>query len=73
MPPTERSEAVILDWDGTAVPEGRGDAAAIRSRIERLCAAGLHVFVVSGAAVEDVDGRLAARPVGPGRLHLALN
>ena len=71
-PATERSEAVILDWDGSGDPDGRGGA-AIGSRIERLCAAGLHVFVVSGRGVGDVDGQLAVRSGGPGRLHLALD
>jgi trehalose/maltose hydrolase-like predicted phosphorylase len=66
-------EAVVLDWDGTAVPDRRADASAVRSCIESLCAAGVHVFVMSGTHVDNVDGQLRARPAGPGRLHLCLN
>jgi trehalose/maltose hydrolase-like predicted phosphorylase len=66
-------EAVVLDWDGTAVPDRRADASAARARVESLCAAGVHVFVVSGTHVDNVDGQLRARPAGPGRLHLCLN
>lgn len=66
-------EAILFDWDGTAVPDRSTDATAARSRIEALCAAGVHVFVVSGTHVGNVDGQLQARPSGPGQLHLCLN
>lgn len=66
-------EAVILDWDGTAVPDRRADASRVRAGIESLCAAGVHVVIVSGTHVGNVDGQLGARPAGPGRLHLCLN
>jgi trehalose/maltose hydrolase-like predicted phosphorylase len=66
-------EALIFDWDGTAVPDRSADAAEVRTRIEALCAAGVPVFVVSGTHVGNVDGQLLARPAGPGRLHLCLN
>ncbi|MGH9085185.1 MAG: glycosyl hydrolase family 65 protein [Acidimicrobiales bacterium] len=66
-------QAVVFDWDGTAVPDRHADAAAVRTRIEALCAAGVHVVVVSGTHVGNVDGQLGARPSGTGRLHLCLN
>lgn len=69
----ETFEALVFDWDGTAAPDRHADASAIRQRVEALCAAGVHVFVVSGTHVGNVDGQLQARPSGPGRLHLCLN
>jgi trehalose/maltose hydrolase-like predicted phosphorylase len=66
-------EAAVVDWDGAAVPDRAVDVAALQARVEALCAAGVHVVVVSGRHVRSVDGRLAARPVGPGRLHLCLD
>ncbi len=45
----------------------------MRDLVERLCAAGVDVAVVSGTHVGNVDGQLHARPTGPGRLLLALN
>jgi len=68
-----RFEAVVFDWDGTAVPDRSSDARAVRERIEQACARGMHVAVVSGTHVGNVDGQLAARPSGPGTLHLLLN
>lgn len=66
-------EAVMFDWDGTAVPDRAADAAAVRERVEALCSRGVHVLVVSGTHVGNVDGQLGARPPGPGTLHLCLN
>lgn len=68
-----RFEAAILDWDGTAVPDRGADATAVRRLVEELCAKGMDIGVVSGTHVANVDGQLAARPAGPGRLHLCLN
>ena len=68
-----RFEAVVFDWDGTAVPDRGADAAEARSLIERLCALGMDVAVVSGTDVENIDRQLRARPSGPGTLHLLLN
>lgn len=65
--------AIVLDWDGTAVASRSDPADQVRSRIERLSALGVHVAVVSGTHVGNVDGQLRARPPGPGRLLLALN
>lgn len=66
-------EAVVFDWDGTAVPDRDADASPVRERVEALCAAGMHVAVVSGTHVGNIDGQLKARPTGPGTLHLCLN
>lgn len=66
-------EAILFDWDGTVIPDRQANAAAARSLIEALCEAGVHLFVVSGTHVGNVDGQLAARPDGPGALHLCLN
>ena len=63
----------MFDWDGTAVADRRADASAVRSLIETLTAAGVHIAIVTGTHVGNVDGQLAARPVGPGRLLLACN
>jgi len=68
-----RFEAVVFDWDGTAVPDRAADAEPVRGLVEALCAAGLDLFVVSGTNVRNVDGQLSARPNGPGRLYLLLN
>jgi trehalose/maltose hydrolase-like predicted phosphorylase/hydroxymethylpyrimidine pyrophosphatase-like HAD family hydrolase len=65
--------AVVFDWDGTAVAERGRAADQVRRRVEQLCAKGVHVAVVSGTHVGNVDGQLAARPEGPGTLLLALN
>lgn len=69
----QRFEALVFDWDGTAVPDRAADASEVRALVERCCAAGMHVAVVSGTHLGNVDGQLRARPRGPGRLLLALN
>ena len=68
-----RFEAVVFDWDGTAVPNRAADASPLRELVEELCALGLHVAVVTGTHVGNVDGQLGARPREPGRLLLAVN
>jgi trehalose/maltose hydrolase-like predicted phosphorylase len=68
-----RFEAIVFDWDGTAVADRHADATRIRSLVEAACAAGLELAVVTGTHVGNVDGQLAARPAGPGGLMLALN
>jgi len=68
-----RFEAVVFDWDGTAVPDRRADAAPLRATVEDLCALGMHVVIVSGTDVDTVDRQLGARPAGPGSLLLALD
>ena len=68
-----RFEALIFDWDGTAVPDRAADAGIVREALQSACRLGLDVAVVSGTHVENIDGQLAARPQGPGELHLLLN
>jgi len=68
-----RFEAVMFDWDGTAVADRRENASAVRRVIEQLCASGVDVAIVSGTHLENVDNQLGARPTGPGRLWMALN
>jgi trehalose/maltose hydrolase-like predicted phosphorylase len=68
-----RFEAVVFDWDGTAVADRSVDASEVRRVVERLCACGVDVAIVSGTHFDNVDGQLGARPVGPGRLLMALN
>ena len=68
-----RFEAIVFDWDGTAVPDRGADATRIRALVEQACAAGIELVVVSGTDVGNVDSQLAARPAGPGGLVLALN
>lgn len=68
-----RFEAIVFDWDGTAVPDRRADASELRTLIEGLCANGAYIAVVSGTHLENVDGQLGARPETLGRLVLALN
>src|SRR5512133_3699629 len=68
-----RFEAIVFDWDGTAVPDRNADASAVRASIEALCAAGMDLTVVTGTHSGNVDGQLHARPTGAGRLYLCLN
>ncbi len=68
-----RFEAIVFDWDGTAVPDRRSDATRLRELVEELCSLAFEVIVVSGTHSENVDGQLQARPPGPGRLYLCVN
>src|ERR1017187_2085402 len=70
---TETYEALVCDWDGTVVPARQADATGARERVEALCDAGVHIFIVSGTHVENVDGQLQARPHGRGHLFLCCN
>ena len=65
-------DAVVFVWDGTVVSDRPAGMAAVRRRVEALCAAGVDVAVLSVSSLRDVDGRLRARPSGPGRLLLYL-
>jgi trehalose/maltose hydrolase-like predicted phosphorylase len=69
----ESFEALVFDWDGTAVPDRLADAAGVRGRIEALSSVGVHVFVTSGTHLENIDDQLRARPRGRGRLYLCCN
>ncbi len=66
-------EAIVCAWEGTAIADRTSDGTEIRRRVEALCAAGVHVFLVSQGDVADVDAQLGARSEGPGRLHLCVN
>ena len=68
-----RFEAIVLDWDRTDVPDRRADATRVGKLVEEACAHGLELAIVSGTDVEEIDGKLAARPAGPGGFVLALN
>jgi len=68
-----RFEAVLFDWDGTAVAARGIDTSHLRRLVEEASSHGLELAVVSGTHVGNVDGQLAARPAGPGGLILALN
>jgi trehalose/maltose hydrolase-like predicted phosphorylase len=68
-----RFEAIVFDWDGTAVPDRQADATRLRALVEELCASGLELAVITGTHVGNVDGQLHARLQGPGRLHLCVN
>jgi hypothetical protein len=75
LPPglDRRSDAFVFDWDGTAVPDRRADASGVRAAVERLCALGADVAVITGTHIGNVDPQLGVRPAGPGRLFLCLN
>src|SRR5919197_1176909 len=75
LPPTldRRFEAVVFDWDGTAVPDRAADASELRALVEELCARGLDLVVITGTHVGNVDGQLGARPAGPGHLFFCVN
>lgn len=66
-------EAMVFDWDGTAVADRPSSAAPVRRRVLALTAAGVDVAVVSGTHVENIDRQLRTRPRGPGRLWLCVN
>jgi trehalose/maltose hydrolase-like predicted phosphorylase len=68
-----RFDAFVFDWDGTAVPDRRADASGVRAAVERSCALGVDVAVITGTHIGNVDPQLGARPAGPGRLFLCLN
>jgi len=66
-------EAVVFDWDGTAVSDRRASATPVRRRVVDLSAAGVDIAVVTGTHVDNIDRQLRARPPGPGRLWLCVN
>jgi trehalose/maltose hydrolase-like predicted phosphorylase len=72
--PLERTfEALVFDWDGTAVPDRQADASLVQDRLVALLDLGVDVAIVSGTHVGNVDGQLRARPTGPGHLWMCLN
>jgi hypothetical protein len=68
-----RFEAVVFGWEGTAVADPSTDPGSLRALVTALCAYGLDLYVVTAADLDRVDGRLRARPAGPGRLYLCVN
>lgn len=64
--------AIVIDWDGMAASRQAASARPLRQRLEKLSLAGVHAAVISAGGVEDVDGRLLARPAGTGGLLLGL-
>jgi hypothetical protein len=70
---SRRFEAMVFDWDGTAVPDRSSDATNLRHMVEELCRLGMDLYVVSGTHVGNVDGQLQARPTGPGALFMCMN
>ena len=75
LPPSldHRFEAVVFDWDGTAVPDRSADASELRALVDKVSARGLDLIVITGTHVGNVDGQLGARPAGPGRLYFCVN
>jgi len=68
-----RYEALIFDWDGTAVPDRSADASHLRALVADASRLGLDLAVVTGTHVENVDEQLAVRPDGAGELHMLVN
>jgi hypothetical protein len=62
----ESFEAIIFDWEGTAVPDRQADATRMRRRIEALCRLplccnrGSEIFEVTGAGPALVLRRTAS-------------
>jgi hypothetical protein len=61
-----RFEAVIFDWDATAVYDRSADAAPVCDLIHCRCANGLNIAVVSGIHLDHAEEHLRARPSGRG-------
>jgi trehalose/maltose hydrolase-like predicted phosphorylase len=68
-----RFEAVVFDWDGTAVSDRGADAGELRRLVEQLCERGFDLVAVTETDVGNVDGQLGARPGGAGRLFFCVN
>jgi trehalose/maltose hydrolase-like predicted phosphorylase len=68
-----RFEAIVFDWDGTAVSDRKADCTRLRELVEAACGVGLDLAVVTGTHVGNVENQLKARPTGPGRLYLCVN
>ena len=68
-----RFEAAVFDWDGTAVSDRQADASELRELFAELLAAGFDLAVITGTNIGNVDGQLALRPQGPGRIIVACN
>lgn len=64
---------ICFDWDRIGVASRDEDVAETRSLVQRLGALDVDVWIVSEAALSEVDGRLRARPDAEGRLFLFLS
>jgi len=69
----QRFEAVLFDWDGTAIAARTDDATELRSLLESLSAHACDLAIVTGTSLEHVDAQLQARPRGPGSILVACN
>jgi hypothetical protein len=63
-----RFEAVVFDWDATALTDGQVDQDGPGSLVDELCDLGCDLAVIADAQVAEVDGRL-----GPARMDLAVS
>jgi trehalose/maltose hydrolase-like predicted phosphorylase len=68
-----RFEAVVFDWDGTAVPDRHADASRLGRLVRELCARGVDLAVITGTHVANIDEQLRVRPAGPGNLYFCVN
>jgi trehalose/maltose hydrolase-like predicted phosphorylase len=68
-----RFEAIVIAWDDIIGPDHDSAQGALRVLIDQLGPAGIDVYVVARGPVDEIDGRLRARPRGPGRLYLCVN
>ena len=68
-----RFEAVVFDWDGTAVTDREADASALRELFGVLVDAGFDLAIITGTDIGNVDEQLGLRPHGPGRIIVACN
>jgi hypothetical protein len=67
-----RFEAIVFDWEGTAVPDARGDATRVGRLLEKASSLGIEI-AVRGTATGDLNDQLSAlSPARPGDLVLAL-
>ncbi len=68
-----RFEAAAFDWDGTAVTDRKADASKLRELFAELLEAGFDLAIITGTHIGNVDGQLALRPQGPGRIIVGCN
>ncbi len=66
-------EVLCFDWDSIRREDGGEDVAEARSLIQRLCAVGLDIALLSDSDVAAVDDELRARADVEGRLFLFLS
>jgi trehalose/maltose hydrolase-like predicted phosphorylase len=59
-----RFEAIVFDWDGTAVPTRQADVRDLRRLLRLLLRRGVHLVIVTGTSAENVDRQLRLRRRG---------